>query len=411
MARAKVIIFLYNRLFDPLIQSNFWLYIQDYLDDPDRNVDFHVVSYENPEFPLTDEQKKLVLKWQSQGLEWSTLTWHPGFGGRQKFIDIFNGLKLVLGLRAKGMQHILTLGSVAGTFAYIYARLLFMRLYLYQFEPHSELSRDAGAWPAESLQFKISAFLEKRAACFATVIASGTKFMRERVKDQWGAKGTFIKIPTVANDRKFHFDPAIRKEVRAELGLTEQNNVIYYPGKFHGLYYGVKTAWLFRWLLDFDPLMRMLIVTPHDDEEVRALFDEAGVPRETYFICHSNYEDIHRYAFAGDMGLITIPPGPSQYFRSSIKVGEYLCAGIPFLTPYGVSEDFIYATEQDVGVVVKEFSETEVKSAWPRIQSYFVRDRDELRRHCREVGLGYRGFDALNPKFRKAVDILIGHSS
>ena len=32
--KPKVIVFLYNRLFDPLIQSNFWLYIKDYLEDP-----------------------------------------------------------------------------------------------------------------------------------------------------------------------------------------------------------------------------------------------------------------------------------------------------------------------------------------------------------------------------------------
>lgn len=407
--KTPVVIFLYNRLFDPLIQSNFWLYILDYLNDSNRNVEFHVVSYENPEFPLSPEQEKLVQEWQNLGMEWSTLTWHPGMGPREKLADIWNGLRLVARLRFSGIRHILTLGSVAGTFAYIFARLLSMRLYLYQFEPHSELSRDTGAWRSDSLQFKVSSFLERRAARFATVIASGTKFMRQRVKEEWAAKGRFIKIPTVANDTKFHFDAEIRDDVRADLGLKEENKVIYFPGKFHGLYYGVETAWMFRWLLDCEPSLRMLVVTPHDDEEVFALFDEANVPRDCYFVRHSTYDDIHRYCFAGDMGLITIPPGPSQFFRSSIKVGEYLCAGIPFLTPYGVSEDFLYATEKKVGVVVQEFSEDEIKSAWPRIKHYFDMDVEKLRIHCREVGLDYRGFEALNPKFRQAVDTLIGN--
>ena len=34
MRRKTVVVFLYNRLFDPLIQGNFWLYVRDLLDTP-----------------------------------------------------------------------------------------------------------------------------------------------------------------------------------------------------------------------------------------------------------------------------------------------------------------------------------------------------------------------------------------
>lgn len=406
MKKTTVAIYLYNRLFDPLIQSNFWLYIKDYLNDPSSTVRFHLITYEDPNYPLTAEQQALVNGWQAQGLDWTALTWHPGMSLKQKFADLFNGLRLLARLRLKGIKHVVTLGSVAGTFGYVCARALFMKLFLYQFEPHSELSRDAGAWRADSLQFKLSYWLERRATEFATVIASGTRFMRERLKDQWGVKGRFIQIPTVANDRKFTFDAKVRADVRAELGLGEADKVLFYSGKFGGLYYGVETAQLFRWLLDMDPSLRMLIVTPHTDDEVHELFDQAAVPRDRYFVRHSSYDDIHRYYFAGDIGLITIPPGPSQFFRSSIKVGEYLCSGMPFITPWGVSEDYLYATEKNVGVVVQEFSESEVKSAWPRIKQYLDMDPDTLRAHCRTVGVDYRGFDALNPRFKAAIEHL-----
>ena len=33
--KTPIVIFLYNRLFDPLIQGNFWLYIRDYLNERD----------------------------------------------------------------------------------------------------------------------------------------------------------------------------------------------------------------------------------------------------------------------------------------------------------------------------------------------------------------------------------------
>jgi len=402
-SKSKVIIFLYNRLFDPLIQSNFWLYIKDYLENEDNPYDFHLITYENSEFPLTNEQETLVEQWKDQGLEWSALQWHQGSGLKQKFTDLFNGFKLVTKLRSKGYTHIITLGSVAGTYAYTYAVPLRMKLFLYQFEPHSEYALDNGMWSEESKQYKISHYLERKAALFATTIASGTVFMQERVKEIWKSEADFIKIPTVANDQKFIYNEADRKKTREKLGIDEDKWVLYYPGKFGDLYYREAFAWMYKWLKEEEPRLHLLIVTPHTDEEVKALFDMADVKTEDYTITHSDYENIHKYASASDFAIISVPPGSSKKFISNIKVGEYLCAGMPFLITRGVSEDYIYAEEKDVGVVVDDFVEADVKKAWPEIKEYLMRDPKELRNHCREVGLDYRGFEVLNEKFKEAL--------
>jgi hypothetical protein len=72
-----------------------------------------------------------------------------------------------------------------------------------------------------------------------------------------------------------------------------------------------------------------------------------------------------------------------------------------------VSEDYLYALEKDVGVVVDDFVRDDVKKAWQQIKAYLMRDPQELKRHCREVGLEYRGFAGLNTKFREALVSLI----
>lgn len=406
--KPKVVIFLYNRLFDPLIQSNFWLYVRSYLEDDDNPLEFHVITFEDERFPLTGEQKMQVDSWRARGLCWTALSWHPGTGMKQKFLDIQAGFHVVAKLRLRGYRYIITLGSVAGTFAYLYARTLFMRLFLYQFEPHSEYAADNGMWDPKSPQYKISHALERLAARFATVTASGTRFMQERLENTWGAKGSFFKIPTVANDRKFVFDAALREQVRCELGISRDQKVLFYPGKFGGLYYRDETAWMFRWLLDHDETLHFLIVTPHPDEEVIGMFNKANVPRESYSICHCDYADIHRYYFAADFGIIAVPPGPSKKFISNVKVGEYLCAGLPFLITRGVSEDYLFALERKVGVVVDDFTKEEIDAAWPEIRDYLQREPGERRIHCRTEGLRYRGFETLNPRFRAAVSCLTG---
>ncbi len=61
--------------------------------------------------------------------------------------------------------------------------------------PHSEYAIDNGMWSKGSLQYKISHYLERRAALNAKVIASGTIFMQRRVEDEWKSKAKFIRIP------------------------------------------------------------------------------------------------------------------------------------------------------------------------------------------------------------------------
>lgn len=408
MSSSLIVIYLYNRLFDPLIQSNFWLYINSLLDCPLDGVHLHVVTYEDPQFPLTEEQCQQLEHWQKQGLAWTALTWHPGTGLSQKCKDVAAGWKVLARLRRHGAHHIITLGSVAGSYGYLYARSLGMKLFLYQFEPHSEYAIDNGMWPEGSLQHRLAAVLERKAARYATVIASGTRYMKERLEQVWSARGRFVKLPTVANDRKFCFDPTLRAETRQELGLSENQSLLFYPGKFGGLYYREQTAWMFRWLLDLEPSLHFLIVTPHADEDVHALFAQADVPHHAYTIRHSDYPEIHRYYFAADFAVIAVPPGPSKKFISNIKVGEYLCAGLPFLITRGVSEDHLVAEEQGVGVVVDDFVEPAIRAAWPAIEAFLAQDPEQRRAHCRAVGLEYRGFEALNAHFRSAVQDFLG---
>jgi hypothetical protein len=401
-------VYLYYRLFDPIVQSTLWLYIKDILDNPIPSTSIHVISYENPQFPLTPEQGRMAEAWQEQGLEWTALSWHQGIGLGQKLTDFLAGLRAVFNLRRRGARYIVTLCSVGGSFAYLYSRLLGMRLFLYSFEPHSEYGLDNGIWGERSIQYRLLRLLERRAAAFAVVIASGTRFMEELLRDTWRVTGRYVKIPCVADDQKFLFDPELRGSVRRELGFTDENYVLLYTGKFGGLYPREETAWMFRWLLDLEQRLRFLIITPNEDDEIHELFDRAGVPRESYTIRHSDYSSIHGYYFAADLGVVAVTPGPSKKYMSSIKVGEYLCAGLPFLTPRGVSEDYLHAEEQHVGVVVNSFAKEDIQAAWPQIRSYLEMDPDERRRHCRKVGLGYRGFAALNPRFRSAVATLLG---
>ena len=85
-----------------VIQSNFWLYIQELLDDPQNPYSFHVVTYEDNEAPLTPAQQDLVRRWKAQGVGWTALEWHRGASLSKKLQDLLAGFLAVLKLRMQG---------------------------------------------------------------------------------------------------------------------------------------------------------------------------------------------------------------------------------------------------------------------------------------------------------------------
>ena len=164
---------------------------------------------------------------------------------------------------------------------------------------------------------------------------------------------------------------------------------------------------MYKWLHEIDQRLYFLVVTPHEKDEICSIFDRASVSIGNYTVCHCSYDEIHRYYFASDFAIIAVPPGSSKKFISNIKVGEYLCAGLPFLITRGISEDYLYAENYKVGVVVDDFKEQYIKNAWPKIKEYLEMDQNKRRNHCQMIGISYRGFKRLNNIFKDAVEVFL----
>lgn len=410
MTATKITVFFYNRLFDPLIMGNFWVFIADIQTSLPGRFKFNFITYENDAYPLTAAQRDQLAEMRDMGVDWTPLRWHPGRRLTSKMIDIAAGFRAVAWLRTKGFRHVVSYNSIAGSFCYLYARLLRMGLYMYSYEPHSEYSLDNGMLSKNSLQYRLLHALERRAAHYATVISSGTCFMQQRLEQDWKVKARFFKIPSVTDEHKFAFDEAVRAIRRAELGLADNRKVIFYPGKFGDLYYDIEVARMFRWLLDADPTLFFLILTPQPLDTVEAMFEQAGVPAKNFTVRRADYNDVQNWFWAADIGVIAVPPGSSKRFISNIKVGEYLCAGLPYLITEGVSEDYLFARENNVGVVVEDFDEQCIRAAWPQMQALFDEEPSQLRSRCMKVGREYRGFETLKTRFKEALHALVeGH--
>lgn len=403
MIKKKIVIFLYNRLFDPVVQSNLWLYIDYNLVNRKGYYKFHVLSYEVGEIPLTELQREKFGFWEQSGLSWTKSKWHKGKNIFLKAFDLLNGILSLVCLRISGYNYIISYGTISGSMAYIFSVILGFKIMIHTYEPHSEYMLDNMIWKKNSIHFKILHFLESRLAYKAKVIISATRFMEERLKNDMKVSASFYKIPSVVNENKFIFNMGDRKIIRSKYGIPESAFVVFYPGKFGGLYYKNEIAFIHKILMELDTRFHLLIVTPQTDEEVISIFDSQSIDRSSYTVTHADYENIHMFASASDIGLIAVPPGPSKKFISNIKVGEYLCSGLPFIITRGVSEDYLVAIESRVGVVVDDFDKNSFISAYPEIIGFLNIDPNLRRQHCRAVGVRFRGFETLNPRFSQAL--------
>ncbi|MBI2269193.1 MAG: hypothetical protein HYU69_02430 [Bacteroidetes bacterium] len=408
-ARNKIIIFLYNSLFDPLIQSNIYLYIRAISQTLPDKYEFTFITYEEKnqvDFYTSEHNQEILNELTLLNIHWISLKWRPGLNIVNKFLDLISPLPALIMLKSNNYNSIVSLASVSGSFAYLYSAVLGFNHYLYQFEPHSDFEVDANRYKHSSLQYKTLNMLEKKSVKKAKVISTGTNAMIQTLS-QWGAKGMIYKIPSVVNENKFNFSNAERSLIRNELNIPENATVVLYTGKFGGLYYKEEIIEFLGELLKLNPLYYILIVTPNDKKELEYLCIKHKISSNNLTITGSTHDAIHKYYFAADIGIVGIPSTPSQIYRSPIKTGEYLASGIPYIVCRGVSDDDLYAERYKIGVVVEGMSASSANYVHPKIMDILSENKEQLRMRCRKYGIEYRGFSVLYPTFVKALNSLI----
>lgn len=393
-----VIIYVYNSFDDPLFKGVLLPFMK-HVSSKRTDLFFYLITYEQVEWPLTVKQRQQIsAELMHYNITWYPLKWHSGnFKLIKKLYDLVLGAFLVTKLKIRNnAREIAALGTIAGSFAFVMAKMLRLRYYGFTYEPHSEFMRDFKLWPTSGLAYKGLHYFEKLSGHYADVLATGTVHMMNRLEES-GSKAQLFKLPSCVDETLIRFQPDGRKRIRHELGLSEDQPVILYLGKFGGIYYDKEIAVLFSALLNQQSDLHFLIVSPNSVSHISSLMQAEGLPNSQFTITRSPYEQVQDYISAADFGIVAIPSLPSQRFRSPIKVGEYLCCGLPYLVCSGVSEDDIIADKYQVGVVISSFTNTEVQRVFPQIQNFLTMDKIILRERCRTAGVIYRGLSQYLP--------------
>ncbi|WP_340153604.1 glycosyltransferase [uncultured Marivirga sp.] len=380
----SALVFIYNSFNDPLFKGNLFQHLLK--ESKNSRFKFIIISFEQPDYQLSVAERERIKK-ELLGLNiyWYPLKWHSGrLILLKKLYDGIIALLLVLKLHFRFKPKvIISLGTIAGSFAYILKKVLALKHFAYQHEPHSEFMLDFGIWKKSSISYRLLNYFERKTAKSAEIISTGTDFMLHRLKRE-SVTGEVYKLPSCANDKIFIIDHNKRLEVRHSLGLSKEHNVFIYVGKFGGIYYKEE---IFEVIGELNRLINdffIIILSPNERSWIEEMLVNENVTQ--YYVSKVPYEKVYEYLNASDMGISAIPGFPSQKYRSPIKVGEYLLCGLPYITNKGVSEDDIIAKKFKAGVVLNEFSKNQVNEQIDSIKSLCNRNIN-----LRKIGLNYRG--------------------
>mgnify|MGYP000853336452 CR=1 FL=1 len=357
------------------------------------------------EEPGEPEPSASVLKEMAD----SGIQWHPlryDLKGRQ-FLQRMRNIAVVCWrshwfARGKKRKVAIAFLSMAGAYASVLRSLGFHHFVLVSFEPHSRYMVELGVWRKGSMKVRASEYFERRQLRNADVVVAPTQAAVQHVRQSGSHARVMhqgVTIDVRANGRREERRSALRRE----LGL-EECIVLNYAGKFNGLYYSEADYVQFMAALcNLDERVHHLIVTfPEHAGRLHAAAGAMGLQKRLTIIGPVPPEELTDYLSASDVGVIAVPPTPSQAFRTPVKSALYWAAGLPIIIPKGISDDWMIARDHHVGHVVEDLLrfDPELLRAW---LSSVTKERAELRRRCTEVALKYRDTARMVEVLREAL--------
>jgi len=157
-------------------------------------------------------------------------------------------------------------------------------------------------------------------------------------------------VPCVADADKFGPDAAERARARRELGL-EDRFLLVYPGRFGTWHYNEETFAVVRGLMDADPSVYFLILTP--DTEAAASLAKHTLPDGRYAIHSARHDEVPRFLRAADLGLLLRAPDPLNEVACPTKFAEYVMSGLPVLISAGIGDCSGFVETQRAGAVLR----------------------------------------------------------
>jgi glycosyltransferase involved in cell wall biosynthesis len=199
------------------------------------------------------------------------------------------------------------------------------------------------------------------------------------------------------------FDPAgitakAKEDLKKELNISKDDLVISYLGSIGGWYLTDELMQFCKILSDKIPATRLLFISPHRHEEIKAAAEKHGIAADKVIIKKANRLEVPLFLSLSQYSVFFIKPCYSKQSSSPTKHGEIMAMGIPLITNSGVGDVEMIVDRYTSGIVIKEFTEQEFADAAQKIAAGQVYNNESIRQGAKE-------FYSLNTAVEKYIRI------
>lgn len=348
--KDTIFVFAYYSFKDPVFQSAVLPYLKAVKAD---NLQYILLTWEQKQYSLPkNDIKQLEADLAEYHILWKRTNWHSGsFKLIKKLFDFIFGLTYSLSLIIKyNANKIFSEGFPGAVIGHYLSKLSGRPHIIHTFEPHADYMLESGIWQKSNWEYKILKKLEIPIAKHAQHIITAT-LTYKKILIQKGVPTNIHIIPSCINMDNYSFDREARMEIRSNLKIEHDKIVIVYLGKIGGMYMENELFSFFQHCLKLDSnKFKFFLFTKHSQSLIEQKLMEFKIPQQKVYSKYLNKEEVSRYLSAADIGFCGIRPIPSRRFSSPIKNGEYWACGLPTLIPNGISDDYIIAERENIGI-------------------------------------------------------------
>lgn len=362
----RVLFISYNGMLDPLGQTQVLPYLRELAK---KGVRFTLLSFERSKAYEPEGVEKcqhLQRQLLSDGIEWHWLRYHQKPSLPATAYDVIAGVRHASRLvRRNQIEMVHARSHIPATIALVLKRRFGIKMIFDLRGLMAEEYVDAEHWRKGSVAYRLTKAVEWRALAASDAIVTLTESIWPIIKEWKGLRGRKVNhevIPCCVDLSLFQSRVSDRARRRTELELGDRFTLVY-CGSIDGWYLTEEMADFFAHFLTRKPEAHFLWLTMGNQQRVRALMNERGIPAGNFSIRSVVAEEVPSYLAASDAGIAFIKPSFSKVASSPTKNAEYLACGLPIVLNTGVGDSDALATKFNVGMLVNEFNRAEYDKA------------------------------------------------
>ncbi|MBC8032338.1 MAG: glycosyltransferase [Pyrinomonadaceae bacterium] len=383
----------YNGMLDPLGQSQVLPYLRELAK---RGVRFTLLSFERaPAFEAEGRAscEQLRASLAAENIEWHRLRYHAWPSLPATSFDVLRGVNYARRLvRRNKIEMVHARSHIPATIALALKRRFGIKMIFDIRGLMAEEYFDAGHWRKESIAYRLTKRMERRALAATDGVVTLTERIWPIIKEWKGLQGREVVhevVPCCTDLEVFRFSAPAREQRRRELKLGNRF-VLVYSGSIDGWYLTEEMVKFFVTLRKTREDAHSLWLTPSRHDRIRDLMTIHGIDPNDFTVLRAHSHDVPSYLSASDAGIALIKPCFSKLASSPTKNAEYLGCGLPLIINSGIGDSDTLITQENTGVLLRGFKESDYAAASASLKG-FVDNSEKTRQRNRDVA--ERNFD------------------